>query len=143
MKTTIPEIRKEIEKLTNKIWEIEHKEAQLVQIPYLKSLIGTCYVYKDNSYGGNSEKWDVFRKILDYVETEESFYFIYEEISIDSYGKISFLVDYHSAYLNPAWHKKLPFSGYILCSITEYNIRKENILEEMRSQKKLRKHLKS
>ncbi len=142
MKKTTAQLQKEVNKLLNEIREREEKEIASVQIPFLKSLVGACYVYRDNSYGSGSGEWDVFRKILDYVEVRGLFHFIFENVSVDSYGKATIEVESHFAYLNKKWHKENPFSGFVQCSLTEYNTAKENTLEEMRSQKKMRVQLK-
>lgn len=139
---TIAQLQKDANKILVEIRKRENKAALEVQVPFLKSLVGACYVYRDNSFGGNSGKWDVFRRISDYVEIRESFHLVFEEVSVDSNGKSTLLVDSHFAYLNKEWHKQNPFSGFVQCSLSEYNTAKENTLEEMRSQKKLRACLK-
>ena len=141
MKSTT-QLKKEANKILDEIRKREGKEIAKVQIPFLKSLVGAAYVYRDNSYGSGSAKWDVFRKILDYVETDNGgFHFIYEENFIDSYGKATLFVESHFAYLNKEWHKENPFSGFVQCAMTEYNAAKEKTLEEMRSQNQIRENL--
>ena len=140
-KKSIESLRKAGNKLLMEAREIEDEETNRIQVPFLKSLVGACYVYRDNSYGSNSGNWDVFRKILGYVEVRGLFHFIYEEVTVDCYGKATLVVESHFAYLNKEWHKQNPFSGYVQCPLTEYNSAKENTLEEMRSQKKMRKEL--
>ncbi len=140
---TTKQLQKEANKLLTEIREREEREIIEVQLPFLKSLVGTCHVYRNNSYGSGSENWDLFRKILDYVEEGSTFHFVYEETSIDAYGRATLLVEERFAYLNKEWHKENPFSGFVPCSLKEYNQAKENTLEEMRSHKKIRAHIKS
>jgi len=119
-----------------------------VQKPRLKKMLGQCYVYRNNSYSCPDKKndyWNIFRKIIDWVDTKErGFHFIYEEFQIDRDGKIAFYVDNVAPYLNKEWwNVAVPFSGFQKIAEKEYNIEKLRMLEEIKTQTKMRKILNS
>ena len=143
----ITQLKKEEAKIRNEINAIEKAEIQKVQIPRLKKMVGQCFAYRGNSYGGDriEDTWDVFRKIIDWVESKErGFCFIVEEISVDKDGKISWEIDSSYPYTNREWwNAKVPFSGYEKISEKEYNAEKLAMIEEMKTQRKMRKILNS
>lgn len=147
MKKTLKQLKKESLELTREINRIEEEEIQKVCIPELKKLVGKYYAYRKNAYScpeKPSDYWDVFRKIIDWVESNErGFHFIYEEFSIDSNGKISLEVEETYAYTNKEWWGKIPFSGYEEITSVEYDSEKAKMFSEMASQKKMRKAIKT
>jgi len=143
-KELLKNLIKERNKLDNEIYKIEKEEIEKKQKPRLKKMIGQCFVYRDNNFGKNSGYWDVFRRILDWVDTKEKgFNFIYEEIQINSEGGINWDIATDMPYLNKEWwDADCPFYGYEKITNDEYNRAKESFLEEINTQKTLRKWLK-
>ncbi len=147
MKKTIKQLKKEEKKIRKEIQEREEKEVNEVQIPRLKKMVGQCFAYRDNSFGGSEPRktWDVFRKIIDWVEGwDRGFNFIIEEFQTNSDGKTTWEIDSHLSYTNKEWWgKEVPFYGYTKITEKEYNSAKTKMVEEMGSQKKMRKVLNS
>ncbi len=145
--STIKQLEKREQEIRNQINKIEEREIEKIQKPRLKKLVGKCYAYRKNSYScpkNPSDYWDVFKKILEYVDTKErGFHFIFEEFQIDSNGKISFEVDEMSPYLNKEWWDKSPFGGYEEITNKEYEIEKIKMLKEMELRSKMKKILNS
>ena len=139
---TLKQLKAEGNKILAEIREREEAEIAKVQLPYLRSLVGNCYVYRDNGYGGDTAKWDVFRKVVGYVEKDYGLTFIFEEVQVDCYGKATLEVASHYAYMNKEWHRREPFSGYVKCKESEYQTAKENTLEQIQTQSKMRIKLK-
>jgi len=141
----IKQLKKEEAKIQIEINKIEEEEIKKFQIPRLKKMVGQCFAYRDNNYGGDSGKWDVFKKIIDWVDSKEKgFYFIVEEIQIDCDGKISWVITSDMPYTNRQWWgAEVPFSGYEKITEKEYNAEKLAMIEEMKSQTKMRKVLNS
>ncbi len=143
MKKTIKQLQVEVEKIYAEIRKRENAECAAIQLPYLRSIVGCCYVYRGNSYGGDMPKWDVVRKVISYIEKAGLFYLIFEEVSVDCYGTVVCEVNSHPAYLNKEWYKKEPFGGYEKCDESEYQSAKEHALEQMQTQSIMRKYLKN
>jgi len=141
----IKQLKKEEAKIQIEINKIEEEKIKKFQIPRLKKMVGQCLAYRDNNYGGDSNKWDVFKKIIDWIDSKEKgFYFIVEEIQIDCDGKISWVITSDMPYTNRQWWgAKVPFSGYEKITEKEYNAEKLAMIEEMKSQTKMRKVLNS
>ncbi len=144
-KNKIEELAKKEEDARRERVALEEAEIERVQKPYLKSLVGSCWMYPKNSYSvpqKSSDYWDVYRKILDAVDTDErGFHFIFEEFSTDRDGKTVLAVENRSAYLNKEWHKKPPFPGFVKITEEEYELAKTAAIREMGTQKKMRKIL--
>lgn len=142
MKNNINKINKEISKLQEKSWKLEREEINKVQIPYLKSLVGKCFIYKRNSYScprKKSDYWDVYRKILDFYFKDDSLVYIIEEFSTDSQGKTEISVEADIPFTNKAWHKKIPFTGYAIINNSIYDKQKEEAINEMKNYTKLKR----
>ena len=139
----IEELRKEEHKIREQRVELENELEGEIQIPHLKKMKGKHFVYRNNGYGGDTPKWNVYRKVVDYVHKKSgSFHFIYEEYQQDCYGVCKIEVAEHFAYTNKEWWGcNSPFSGFIPCSVKEYNLAKSRILKEMKTQTKIRKDL--
>jgi hypothetical protein len=78
-----------------------------VYIPALKKLVGNCYHRKEGSF-------ESYRQIIDCFVTKSGFFnFVCKEyrISDDLIPTIGLCVD--SAYVNSAWHGKVPFYGFV------------------------------
>lgn len=140
---TTKQIEKEIAKLRRERQMIEDSEYRKIQRPFLLSQLGKCFVYIGNSYGGNSGKWNVYKKVLKTIEKGDSFYFVCEEFSTDCYGKSSLIVDSHIAYTNKEWYRKTPFSGYEPIDSKIYEEQKTLFLEEMNEYDKCIQYIKS
>lgn len=148
MKKTLKQLQNEELKIRQEINEIEETEIARVQIPHLKSLIGKCFAYRKNSYScpaKPTDYWDMFRKILEYIESKErGFYFIVEEFSVDREGKVEWQIDSVAPYTNRAWWKaEVPFSGYEKITNEEYEKEKAKMITEMTSKTKMKKVLNS
>ena len=143
---TIKQLEAEKGKIQSQINELEEAEIEKIQKPRLRAMVGQCFAYRKNSYSlpqEQSDYWDVFKKIIDYVDTKErGFNFICEEFSIDRDGKISLEINSHAPYLNKEWWDvDVPFSGYEKITETEYQTERAKLFEEITTQKKLRKIL--
>jgi len=144
LKEKLAQLKKEEAKIRQEINQIIEK----VQIPRLKKMVGQCFAYRNDCYScpkKKSDYWNAFRKIIDYVENKgRGFYFIYEEFFINSKGIIKWEINYHSPYLNKEWWNcEVPFSSYEKITEKEYNSEKIKMIEEMGTQKKMRKVLNS
>lgn len=142
MKKSIKQLESERVKIQQQINKIEEEEFIKKQVPFLKSLVGKCFVYRNNSCGGDTPKWDVYKKILDLVETKDgSFVFICKEFGVDGEGMAKLETNYRFAYSHKNWWNKVPFTGYISCSDEEFEIEYLKTLNEMSIQKTMRKRL--
>lgn len=133
------QIELEIGKLRNELNEIEDKEQAEVHFPRLEKMVGTCWAYRDNSYGGGkvSERWDVFKKILEVFYNKDGLLmFITEEFSMDYKGKCSLEIDTRFPYP----YDGDPFnSGYEKITTSEYEQNRWALLAEMSNPTKLKK----
>lgn len=134
-KTEEQKINDEIARLYAKKNDLEIEEAARVQIPFLQSLVGKSFVYRNNSYScpeKKSDYWDVYKKVLecDYGG-KDNIQFIVEEFSTDKYGKIQLEVRVEHPYTNRAWWKKVPFSGYVEYDAVEYEKKRADLFREM------------
>lgn len=142
MKKTIKQLELERYKIQQEIERINDVEFNKKQVPFLKSLVGKCFVYRNNSCGGDTPKWDVYKKILDLVETKVgNFVFICKEFQTDGDGNTKIEINNHFAYEHKNWWGKVPFTGYISCSDEEFEIEYLKTLNEMSIQKTMRKRL--
>jgi hypothetical protein len=142
MKKTIKQLELERVKIQQQINKIENDEFIKKQVPFLKSLVGKCFVYRDNSCGGDTPKWDVYKKILDLVETKDgSFVFICKEFETNGDGNAKLEITNHFVYSHKNWWNKIPFPGFIACSEEEFEIEYLKTLNEMSTQKIMRKRL--
>jgi len=74
----LAKLKKEKIRIVNEINTIKEEQVDKFQIPRLKGMIGQCFSYRNNNYGGDSGRWDVFRKIIDWVHSKErGFYFVF------------------------------------------------------------------
>lgn len=139
---TKKEIETEIGLLRKELNDIEYKEVMEKHVPYLLSLVGKSYVYRDNSYGGDEKDrhWDVYKRILDAVQDKEGYvHYIVEEFSVDCYGKLNYSIESDYVYHDG----REPFnSGYVECPLTEYMQKHAEFWEEGRAFTKIRKYLK-
>lgn len=141
MKKNKKQIEKEIGVLRNELNKIGEAEYQKIQAPFLRSLDGKCFVYRDNSYGSGG-KWDVFKKVLEiYTSKEGDVYLITEEFQITCNGSVEWKINYHFPYTDEAWRLKIPFSGYEEITNTEYEQEKNKMLGQMASRSELKKHI--
>ena len=80
--------------------------------PYLKKLVGQCYIYENNSYScpqDRSDYWNEYRQVLEYVCKKGAVYLIFENFSIDSRGHCRYKVE--DKYCNKD-EIGIPFIGY-------------------------------
>jgi hypothetical protein len=139
---TIKQLELERDKIQQQINKRAEEEFVKKQVPFLKSLVGKCFVYRDNSYGGDTPKWDVYKKVLDLVETKDgNFVFICKEFETDGDGNAKLETNNHFAYSHKNWFGKIPFTGYVSCSGEEFEIEYLKTLNEMSIQKTMRKRL--
>jgi len=139
---TIKQLKIEQSKIQQEINNIENEEFIKKQVPFLKSLVGKCFVYRNNSCGGNTPKWDVYKKILDLVITKDGNYvFICKEFQTDGEGNAKLETNNHFSYEHKNWWGQIPFSGYISCSDEEFEVEYLKTLNEMSIQKTMRKRL--
>ena len=143
---TVKQLQEERKKIQIEIDRREEIEMERVQIPRLKAMVGQCFMYPDNSYGGErvpKNLWNVYKKILEYVESKErGFQFIFEEFQVDSYGKVIWNIDSFPPYTNREWwNEEVPFSGCEKITEKEYNAEKTKMVAEMGLQMKMRKVL--
>jgi hypothetical protein len=68
----LDKLKAERQKIDIKIRDIEYKELVEKSIPKLKQSIGKCYKYS-NSYGGNTKRWPLYKKIISIDEKTMSF----------------------------------------------------------------------
>lgn len=136
------EIEAQINKLRNDLYKVEQDEFNKIQVPFLKSLVGKCFSYRNNSYGGDGGRWNVYKKVVElYTKKNGSVYLITEDFSVDCYGKPELSVECHHPYTNEAWRLQIPFSGYVEITKKEYENEKQKMLKEMSSFKKMKKYL--
>jgi len=144
-KQTIKKLQKEAAEIRARINEIEEEEIEKIQKPRLKECVGKCFAYRRNCYScpkNESDYWDVFRKVLEWVDTKErGFHFICEEFYIDRDGKIVFIIDDQLPYLNKEWWGKNPFHGFEEITKDEYERERAKTLAEMKSRTKLKRAL--
>lgn len=63
MNKKLKELQEKAIKANNEYREAEEECRKNEMIPKLRARIGQCFVYR-NSYGGDSEKWNLYTKIL-------------------------------------------------------------------------------
>jgi len=136
-------LREQAAKIRKEINEEEEKDFQKTQIPFLKSLVGKYFSYRDNGYGGGSSiKWNEYRKILEFYKSKNgSYYLIYENFHIDCNGNVTFEINSQFPYYGIAWKNKVLFNGYVKITKKEYDTNKKKALNEMVTLKKLKKEL--
>lgn len=139
---TKKQIEKEIIKLRQEQNDIEEQEYQKIQVPFLKSLVGRCFVYKDNSYGSGG-KWDVYKQVLETFTRKKdgNVFLITEEFSVNCDGKIVWEIDSRFPYTNEAWRLQIPFTGFVEVSKYKYEQEKLKMLEQMTSRSQIKKCL--
>ena len=144
-KPTIKQLENQIFDARNKIRLMEDSEAEKVHVPKLKKMVGKCYIYVDNSYGGTDlgKRWNVYKRILEWYKTKDgNYYFITEEFSIDCYGEITWEIGSHHPYMNREWWGvEVPFSGYSKLAVEVYESEKSKMISEMESRTKMKKYL--
>ena len=137
IKKQIDILRKKIAPLRNRINELDRTERLNVQVPRIRKMIGYCLrsIYEPKMLYG---------KILDLVEDIDGYPdFILEEINITNDGNPHIQLNYVSPYLNEQWRDaEIPMSGWEKCSEDEYETFKAKVLNEICTQKSLRKFLK-
>lgn len=131
----IDEIDKKMVELRSQKEEIEQEEFEKIQVPFLKNLVGECFVYRDNSYScpkNSSDRWDVYRKISKYFyDSNGNLSFVVEEFQIDKYGKVELVIDTVCPYTNKEWFGQVPFSGYVGVDKSEYDKQKAKVMSEL------------
>ncbi len=148
MKNPLSEIKKlekERNRLSDRIRDLNEAETGKTHLPFLKKFVGKCFAYRNNCFScpkKKSDYWDVFRKILGFVEHKDgSLAFIFEEFEVDGRGKATFSVDSHFAYMNKEWWGKHLFAGYEEITEEEYQRERTSLFLEMSLQKKMRRQL--
>lgn len=68
----IEKLKQQVNELNKQINDIEYKKLIEVSIPELRKSIGRCFKYK-NSYGGNLDKWWLYKKIISINEKDMTF----------------------------------------------------------------------
>ena len=135
-KKEIDALYKKIAPLKQKIYELEEAEKLSVQRPRIQKMVGYCLrsTYKSGKYYG---------KILDLVEDKKGYpVFILEVIHITKEGNPYIHLDSVSPYLNKEWwDAEIPMSGWEKCSEDEYQTFKSKVLNEISTQKSLRKFI--
>lgn len=135
-KKEIDILYKKIVPLRHKINKLEKTERLNVQMPRIRKMIGYCLrsTYEPKNYYG---------KILDLVEDINGYLeFILEEIRITKEGNPSINLNNVLPYLNKEWwDAEIPMSGWEKCSEDEYQTFKAKILNEINTQKSLRKFI--
>lgn len=142
MKKTIKQLELERARIKEQINKIEDEEFIKKQVPFLKSLVGKCFVYRNNSCGSDIPKWDVYKKVIDLIKTKDGcFLFICKEFETDGNGNSKVEINKQFVYSHRNWWNKIPFTGFVSCSNTEYLEEYEKVLNEMSTQKTMRKRL--
>ena len=135
-KKEIDALYKKIAPLKQKIHELEEAEKLSVQRPRIQKMVGYCLrsTYKSGKYYG---------KILDLVEDKKGYpVFILEVIQITKDGNPYIQLDSVWPYLNKEWwDAEIPMSGWEKCSEDEYQTFKSKVLNEISTQKSLRKFI--
>ena len=135
-KKEIDILYKKIVPLRHKINKLEKTERLNVQMPRIRKMIGYCLrsTYEPKNYYG---------KILDLVEDINGYLeFILEEIRITKEGNPSINLNNVLQYINKEWwDAEIPMSGWEKCSEDEYQTFKAKILNEINTQKSLRKFI--
>lgn len=128
MKKTKAQIKRELKKLRGELNAIEETELKKVHYPRLEKLLGTSWVYRDNDYGGDTPKWDVFKRVIEtFYDKEGTLFYITEEFSVDCYGKCSWEIERHFPY--PPY--KNPFNScYEQISSEEYERERAAFFQE-------------
>lgn len=142
MKKTIKKLELEVGKIRQEINRLEEEDFNKIQAPFLKSLVGKCFVYRNNNYGGGNPKWDEFRKIIDIITNKEgSLIFICKNISIDGNGNAKIETSSNFTYSNRNWWGKVPFTGYDYCDEKEFEKEYSKTINELGNQKILKRIL--
>ena len=119
-------------KIREELYELEQQEFVEIQIPFLESLVGKHFIYRDNTYGGNVSRWNEYRKVLELFKKEKgTYYLIYEDCSIDGYGNAKIETGSHFPYTNKNWFKKIPFGGYEKITEKQYETNRNKVLKEI------------
>lgn len=134
-KKTTKQLEKELAVIRHELNERKEKEVRERHYPRLEKMAGDCFAYRNNCWGSDSPKWDVFRKILEVFYSKEGLlYFVFEECEIDGNGVCTLRVDRHFPYPE---HGE-PFSGYERIEKEEYESAKARVFLEMASRGKLK-----
>lgn len=143
LKLKIKKLRLEAAIVAKKINALEEQVISTEVIPELKEYVGRCFVYRDNTYGGQVIKanlWDVFRKVLEYVTDKDGYiHYIVEEFQIDRDGKCSLSVEDMYPYHQLGRH---PFESYDEIDQEEYDVELSKLFSEMSLRTKIKKVLK-
>ena len=135
-KNKIDALYRKIAPLNNEIRRLEDEEMIKVQRPRIQKMVGFCLrsTYETGAYYG---------KILDLVESKDgSLEFILEVCHITEQGNPYMNLDNVSPYLNKEWwDAEVPISGWERCSEVEYQTFKARIVQELSTQKSLRKFI--
>ena len=139
-KMTKRQIEEQISKLRKKLHILEEKEIREKINPQLLTKVGKFYVYYGNTYGGDSDKWNVYKRIIDAVPNKDGMIqFITEEFQLISDGTCEYKIEKHYTYPDG----REPFSGYVECSAEEYIKYLNEFWIETRTQSKIRNEIKS
>jgi hypothetical protein len=138
---TLKQLEKERLKISQQINQLKEQEIEEKYYPVLRRFQGRAFIYRRNSYScpeTESDYWDVYKKVLEVVETGDALYFVTEEFSVDSRGKCSWSIEDHYPYPDG----RFPFSGgWEEITSAEYAEAKGEFLKEMQVYKKLKEKL--
>ena len=132
----IDNLYKRIAPLSQQIMELTEAEKLNVQKPRLQRMVGFCM-------RSTHDTKDYYGKIIDLVNDGEGQpEFILEEIHITKEGNPYIHLDNVSPYLNKEWwDAEIPMFGWKKCSESEYQAFKARVLNEIGTQKSLRKFI--
>lgn len=99
--------------------EQKEKETDLRINKWIDSKIGSTWVYRNNSYGSDSERWDVFMKIISSGGNRNA---LVETWELRENGILE--IHRETRYL----YREEEFLGYVECSAKDFDSYKKNIL---------------
>ena len=120
----------EAEKIVNKAREESLKKREQDLINWIDSKIGKTFVYRNNSYGNDSPKWDVFEQI---IERTDSATVLVERWELINPKEQKFKIERTSVYVYD-WNLQKGrgnnhFNDYPSCTIQEFNLNKKKIMK--------------
>lgn len=137
---TIEDVRREIEALRLEQMSMEAAHFKQSLIPQLSEMVGSTFVYRDNSYGSGG-RWDEWCKVLGVVFSEYHAHLICEQCAIDSEGKARIGIE---TKVISATHDHFSVgSGWTTCPAEKYEAARRAVLAELANPVKCRAHLES
>lgn len=118
----LEKLRKQRNELDVQIRDIEDKLMEEKILPSLKKRIGKCYVYI-NSYGGGSEKWNLYHRVLN---VDEEANYIIDSFQQCSDGRIEIET---KTKFNYSGRDSLSDSSYKEITIEEYQEAQKKLLK--------------